>query len=68
MDGPFTIFGFSDPADPDVVYLEHPTRESVIEAAEEVARYRQAFERLCKAALPPRDSAAMLAERAKELD
>jgi hypothetical protein len=66
MDGAFTIFGFSDPNDPDVVYLEHPTRESVIEAAEEVVRYRQAFDRLCNVALPPEDSTKLVAF-AKEL-
>ena len=66
MDGAFTIFGFPHPDDPDVVYLEHPTRESVIETAEEVARYRQLFERLCKVALPPGDSTARLAALAKE--
>ncbi len=62
MDGAFTIFGFPDPDDPDVVYLEHPTRESVVEALEEVARYRQAFERLSGVALSPEDSAAVLAK------
>ena len=67
MDGAFTIFGFRDRNDPDVVYLEHPTRESVIEAPEEVDRYRQAFERLSKAALPPGESTGMVAALAKEL-
>ncbi len=66
VDGPFTIFAFPDPDDPDVVYFENHTRESVIEEAEEVARYRQAFERISKAALPADDSTAMLAAIAKK--
>jgi transcriptional regulator with XRE-family HTH domain len=67
MDGAFTIFGFPGADDPQVVYLEHHTRESVIEEAKEVARYQRAFERLCKAALPPGDSTTMLAALAEEL-
>ncbi len=68
MDGNFTIFGFAEPADVDVVYLENITRELVLEGAEEVSRYRRAFDLLRRAALGPDDSAAFLAALAAELE
>jgi transcriptional regulator with XRE-family HTH domain len=56
MSGPFTLFGFSDPVDPDVVYLEHITSDLYLEDAGEVRRYVRAFDRLCGLALNPDDS------------
>jgi len=67
MSGPFTIFGFADSADPDVVYLEHAKSDLYLESLEEIQRYILAFDRLRATALTPDDSVAFLATLASEL-
>jgi transcriptional regulator with XRE-family HTH domain len=66
MSGPFTIFGFPEPADPDVVYLEHAKSDLYLESLGEIQRYALAFERLRVAALTPDESAAFLLTLADE--
>lgn len=56
MSGPFTLFGFADPVDRDVIYLEHTTSDLYLEDAGEVRRYARAFDRLRRLALSPEDS------------
>jgi Domain of unknown function (DUF5753) len=56
MSGPFTLFGFANPVDPDVIYLENITSDLYLEDAGEVRRYVRAFDRLCGLALNPDDS------------
>jgi Domain of unknown function (DUF5753) len=58
--GHFTIMTFRDPLQPDVVYFEQVTRESVLEAGEDVRQYKTAFDSLSGAALPPDDSIAFI--------
>lgn len=60
MSGPFTHFGFPNPVDPDVIYLEHITSDLYLEDASEVRRYAQAFDRLRGLALSPEDSIALV--------
>jgi transcriptional regulator with XRE-family HTH domain len=60
--GAFTIFEYSGPAEPDIVYLEHTTNDVYIESATETSVYREAFGRLCAAARPPEESKALVAE------
>jgi hypothetical protein len=67
MSGAFTIFGFSEPSDPDVVYLEHTRSDLYLEGADEVHRYAEAFDRLRAAALDPDGTVALLVRLAKEL-
>jgi transcriptional regulator with XRE-family HTH domain len=61
MDGPFTIFGFPAPAEPDVVALDSAADALYLEGPEDLRRYRLVFERLLPAALPPVESAAFIA-------
>lgn len=61
MSGAFTIYSFSNAADPDVVYLEHAASDLYLESAQEVRRYTLVFERLRMLALSPSDSTALLA-------
>ena len=67
MDGPFTIVGYSEPAEPDFVILDSVMGEQYLETAEEIDRYSRVFELLHKAAIPPDESVAFIARLAKEL-
>lgn len=61
ISGAFTIYGFSEPADPDVVYLEHATGDLFLESTEQVGQYALAFKRLRRLALSSDDSVALIA-------
>jgi transcriptional regulator with XRE-family HTH domain len=61
MDGPFTIFGFPAPAEPDVVALDSAADALYLEGPEDVRRYRRVFERLLPVALTPEASAEFIA-------
>ena len=61
MDGPFTIFAFPAPAEPDVVALDSAADALYLEDAEDVARYRRVFGLLLPAARSPEASAALIA-------
>jgi transcriptional regulator with XRE-family HTH domain len=67
MYGPFTILGFQNPDQPDVVYLENLARELCLERAEELLRYSEAFDHLQALALDPDASIAFLIRRCAEL-
>jgi transcriptional regulator with XRE-family HTH domain len=67
MNGPFEVIEFADPSDGDIVFLESPRGDIVSDEPEETLKYREAFERLEKAALGPRDSLALIAEIANEM-
>jgi hypothetical protein len=56
----FRMLGFPDPADPDLVHLEHPTGDVYLASPAQVARYRGLFERARALALPPAATAALL--------
>lgn len=67
VDGAFTIIGFDEPADPDLVFLEHAAVALYLETAEEVDRFALLFDQLRGAALDPGASADFIAALAKEL-
>lgn len=67
MKGPFEIIEFADPADSDIVYLESPRGDIFTEDPEETSMCREAFERLRKSSLGPRDSLTRLARIADEM-
>jgi transcriptional regulator with XRE-family HTH domain len=67
MDMPFTILGFSETSDPDVVCLDHLTSTLYVEVEDEVSRYILMFDHLRSTALAPRESVARIADRIKEL-
>jgi transcriptional regulator with XRE-family HTH domain len=63
----FVVFGFADPADPKVVYLEQLTRNIHIEDAAEVARYTSALDEASALAQTPEESVETIARRARSL-
>ena len=67
MKGPFEIIEFADPSDKDIVFLESPRGDIISDDPEETLSYREAFERLGKATLSPRDSLSRLAGIADEM-
>lgn len=67
MEGPFSILGFPEPFDPDVVYLENQAGSVYVEEPEEIDRYSQAFTHLIAKALSAEDSAALISEAADAL-
>lgn len=67
MDGSFTILGFPEPSDPDVVYLEHQTGGLYLEEASQIERYTLMFNYLIAKALDPDESLAMITHLAEDL-
>jgi transcriptional regulator with XRE-family HTH domain len=67
VDGAFTIFGFSKPANPDVIHLEHTTGDLYLESAQEVEEYMLAFNRLRAVGLSQDESIALLGRLTVEL-
>jgi Domain of unknown function (DUF5753) len=67
MDGPFTIVGYTEPAEPDFVIIDSVMGELYLETAEELQRYTGVFELLRSAALPPDESVDFIVKVAKEL-
>jgi transcriptional regulator with XRE-family HTH domain len=58
--GPFGIFEFPDPRDPDVAYSEGPTGVAYLERAGDVDRLRKVFARLLQEAVSPSASLAIV--------
>lgn len=67
MKGPFKILEFADPVDADIVFLENPSGDIISDDPKETLSYREAFERLGKASLEPRDSLTRIAKIADEI-
>jgi transcriptional regulator with XRE-family HTH domain len=67
LDGDFMIYSFSDPADPDLVFIENSGGDLYLEDAERVERYRQIFSHLQAAALNPVESVRTLTDVQKHL-
>ncbi|WP_329085680.1 MULTISPECIES: helix-turn-helix domain-containing protein [unclassified Streptosporangium] len=65
--GPFVIFGFPEPTDPHVVYVETLAGDLYLEKHADVARYTIAFERLRATALSPDDSTDLMKRAADSL-
>jgi hypothetical protein len=64
MDGSFSVLGFPEAADPDVIYLESQTGSLYLEKEPEVERYRAMFRHLTASALGPEESRSLIAEAA----
>ncbi|GAA4854457.1 helix-turn-helix transcriptional regulator [Saccharopolyspora rosea] len=67
LDGPFTLLSYADPAEPDILYIEHATGSLHIERADAVSVATLTFERLRATALNTVDSAALVDRLATEL-
>jgi transcriptional regulator with XRE-family HTH domain len=69
LGGAFTIIGFPDPTDLDVVYVDSPAGNIFLEKNKDVRRHTTWFDHLRAAALPPDESAdfiALVADEFKE--
>ncbi|MBT2449365.1 helix-turn-helix domain-containing protein [Streptomyces sp. ISL-43] len=64
--GPFTILGFPEQEDPDVVYREGLTDSVYLEQPADVVLYTKAFDHLRALALGPQRSAALVLKTLKE--
>lgn len=60
LDGEFTIFTFSDPDDPDLVYIENLGGDLYLERNDKTERYRLIFSHLQATALDPVESVRAL--------
>jgi transcriptional regulator with XRE-family HTH domain len=67
LGGAFTIIGFPDPTDLDVVYVDSPAGNIFLEKDKDVRRHTTWFDHLRAAALPPDESADFIAAAADEL-
>lgn len=63
----FTIIGFSDPSDPDVVFIENPLRNLYLEEPHELRQYSLMFDQICARAMSPAESSVFFAKIAREL-
>jgi transcriptional regulator with XRE-family HTH domain len=64
MDGSFTILGFAEALDPDVVYIESQTGSLYLEKEPEVERYQAMFDYLRADAAGPAESRRLIAAAA----
>ena len=67
MDGPFTIVGFSEPADPEVIYVNYSSGSLFLEKPEELRHCALIFNHLCAAALSMGQSRDIIARIRTEL-
>lgn len=67
LDGGFSILGFPERADPDVVYIETTTSDLYLEEAEAIDRYTLLFDHIRAVALSPTESTEFFASVAREL-
>ena len=67
MDGAFSIMGFPEAPDPDVVYLENQAGSLYLEEEPEIDRYARMFSHLIAKALDPEESRRMIARIAADL-
>ncbi len=64
---PFTLLGFSDPADPKIGYAELLISEHYTDDAKHIGRYQAAFAQLQARALSPDESVALIKACGREL-
>jgi hypothetical protein len=68
MNGPFTVYHFDNPDDPNVVYIEHPREDLYLENSEHVDPYIIAFDLLRASALSPERSVTFIKALARKLE
>ncbi len=66
MDGTFTILGFPEAGDPDVVYAENATGGLFLEKRDELQKYVFIFDHIRAAAIRPEVSVALISKLAEE--
>ncbi|MCP2341935.1 helix-turn-helix domain-containing protein [Actinomadura rupiterrae] len=65
LDGRFTMLSFPHPADPDIAYVEGTMGDVYVESVAEIASHGERFQRIAEAALPPEESARLVADSAR---
>jgi transcriptional regulator with XRE-family HTH domain len=68
MDGGFTMIGFPEQADPNLVYIENTTSDLYVEDVGAVRQYDLLFDHLRASALAPADSVQFITAVRKDLD
>ncbi|MBC8093293.1 MAG: transcriptional regulator, partial [Pseudonocardia sp.] len=66
--GPFSVLGFADELDQDVVFLEADDHPTYLETDDHVQRYEAVFESLVKECLDSAESIAILDRIAKAME
>lgn len=66
-DGAFTVLGFPEPADPDVVYVQYRLGSIILEELPQVTEYIEVFDQLRARALGPDESRDLITRIASEL-
>ncbi|MEU8305960.1 helix-turn-helix transcriptional regulator [Actinomadura sp. NPDC048955] len=67
LDGPFSLLGFPEPTDPDVVYVESQAGNAYLEQPHQVNRMNTKFNLLVASALDPRETASFLRSVKEEI-
>ena len=67
MEGAFSVLGFPEPTDPDVVYLENQVGSLYLEEESEIDRYARMLSHLVAKALAPEESRRLIIRAADEL-
>ena len=67
LEGSFTILGFPEPADPDVVFLGTVTGRVYVEKPEDIERYTAVFDHVRATALGPKESISIIKRKTNEL-
>jgi transcriptional regulator with XRE-family HTH domain len=60
LDGPFSLLGFPDSTDPDVVYVESQAGNAYLEQPHQISQMTTRFNLLVASALDPRETASFL--------
>jgi transcriptional regulator with XRE-family HTH domain len=68
MLGQFVLMSFADPMDTDLIYIDSMAGDLFLESDADVGRYRLTFDNLTAVALSPNDSAALVAEVARDME
>jgi hypothetical protein len=66
VEGPFSVLGFPEPADLDVVYIEYLANGLYLESSAEIQLYGTVFDHLRASALSASESLAFVAKVAVE--
>jgi hypothetical protein len=61
MAGSFVLMEFSDPADPELVYIDSMAGDLFLDAEADIRRYSLVFEHLRAVAISPDDSTRLIA-------
>jgi transcriptional regulator with XRE-family HTH domain len=67
LGGPFTLFGFAEPMDLDIVHVENHVNFILVDDEDDIRHYEIVFQRVQESALPEAESSALVQEIAEGL-